>query len=204
MAVRNEQVLDRVRQILNEQPGMGSREVFDNVKEMDEEVGKLELASFHARYVLPIKREQARARSDRDTDARAGKKPAGARVGGRRKAAEQDEAGPGLAEGATAAEQPAGAAQPAAAGTPVGKGGRGTRQKQAKQPRGRQAAQPVQQPSAEQPAPQDASSGGREEVRGILMEFALELAEAESRTQVVQALRKVDDYVDRITRSAGK
>lgn len=44
----------------------------------------------------------------------------------------------------------------------------------------------------------------REEVRKIFLEFAGELARAESRASIVEALSNVDQYVDRVVRKAGR
>jgi hypothetical protein len=59
MAERNEQVLDRVRQELNKNPGLGSRELYEIAMGVDASIAENSLQQFHARYVLPIKRERA-------------------------------------------------------------------------------------------------------------------------------------------------
>jgi hypothetical protein len=40
----------------------------------------------------------------------------------------------------------------------------------------------------------------RDRVRSVLLEFAKAFADAESRTQIVQVLSRIDEYVDRITK----
>jgi hypothetical protein len=61
MAERNEQVLDRVRQELNNNPALGSRDLYDIAMGVDASIAENSLQQFHARYVLPIKRERAAA-----------------------------------------------------------------------------------------------------------------------------------------------
>jgi hypothetical protein len=63
MAERNEQVLDRVRQELNKNPALGSRELYDIAMGVDASIAENSLQQFHARYVLPIKRERAAERA---------------------------------------------------------------------------------------------------------------------------------------------
>ena len=60
MAERNEKVFERVRQELTKNPGLGSRELYDMAQQMEKSVGQQSLQQFHARYVLPIKREQSK------------------------------------------------------------------------------------------------------------------------------------------------
>jgi len=168
MAQRNEQVLDRVRQELDRQPELGSRQLFEIAKEMEPAMEENSLAQFHARYVLPIKREHAVKRAEKQ----GGGAPSGKKAASKKQTKQPDPQPPKKASsrskksGDTAEAPSAGQAQPAAAA----RGGE----------------------SAEQ------SSAGREQVRVVLMEFALEVAQAESRTDIVEVLRKVDGYVDKV------
>jgi hypothetical protein len=62
MAERNEQVLETVRKELNKNPGRGSKELYEVAIGAEPSIAENTLQQFHARYVLPIKREQAAAR----------------------------------------------------------------------------------------------------------------------------------------------
>lgn len=44
----------------------------------------------------------------------------------------------------------------------------------------------------------------RERVRRIMLDFAVDLARAESRASIVEVLGNVDDYVDRVMRTTGR
>lgn len=141
MAQRNDQVLDRVRKELTDKPDLGSRELFTMAQEMDETIGEQSMQQFHARYVLPIKREQSRARG-----------------GGASK--------------------------------------RGGKPKRAR--RAAAAAKPASGEVGSKRARSTAESSDRDRVRGVLLEFARDFAGAESRSDIVKVLSRVDEYVDRI------
>lgn len=144
MAERNEQVFQRVREELGKSPTKGSRELYEMAQEADAGIAKDTLQQFHARYVLPIKREQSGSKGGRK--ARRGKKAQ------RRARA-----------GASAAVDGNGPS------TSRRKGGRKV-----------------------------AAASEKDRVRGVLLEFARDFADAESRSEIVQVLSRVDEYVDRI------
>jgi hypothetical protein len=155
MAERNEQLLEWVRQELDRQPDLGSGKLFEMARERDDSLADSTLPQFHARYVLPIKRERAAERG-----------------------------------GGTAKEG----------------GGKARRRTARKPKRGAQAAAV----EAEAPKPRRsrttgkrgaAGDGSRESIRAVFLEFAREFAEADSRTQIVQVLSRVDEYVDRVMES---
>jgi hypothetical protein len=75
MAERNEQVLDTVRKELNKNPGRGSKELYEVAIGVEPSIAENTLQQFHARYVLPIKREHAAAK-----DGSKGKKEADAKA----------------------------------------------------------------------------------------------------------------------------
>lgn len=80
-------------------------------------------------------------------------------------------------------------------------GGRGSRRKHQPPPaEGR--TQRKRGRSGERPAP-DATSGGREGVRAVLLQFARDFSEAESRSQIVAVLGDLDRYVDQILKARG-
>lgn len=151
MAKRNEQVLDRVRQELNRKPDLGSRDLYEKLQDMDSSIKEGTLQQFHARYVLPIKRERAAQRAE--AEAKPSKR-------GQPHAAEKRQPEP---------------AEPRAA------------------PQARRKVSAATETGAERPV-------DREKVRAVFMQFAREFSEAESRTDIVQVLSKVDDYVERVVR----
>jgi len=122
MAERNEKVMEKVRKELEADPTRKSKPLFEEMQKVDKSIGDLSVQQFHARYVLPIKRENAP------------KRPRKRRTG----------------QGAT-------------------------------RPRSRKAR--VE----------------REQVRAAFLKFARDLAEAESRGQIVQVMTDLDSYVDQAT-----
>lgn len=60
---RNEEVLGRVRELLDKYPELNSRQLHDMAARMDTSLAAMPLRSFHARYVLPIKRARSAAAS---------------------------------------------------------------------------------------------------------------------------------------------
>jgi hypothetical protein len=155
MAQRNEQVLDWVRQELNRDPGLGSGRLFEMAREREPSLSDATLPQFHARYVLPVKRERAAAAG-------------GGAKAGRRKGARKS-----------------------------------TRKQQAEAPSQPQAAAPRAKSSRGRKAASARDEGPRERIRSVFLEFAREFAEADSRTQIVQVLSRVDEYVDRVIDSQG-
>lgn len=102
MAERNQKVYERVRQELQKNPGAGSRELYEMAQQVDKGIGQETLQQFHARYFLPVKREQAadggatrpRRRRPKAAAADGAEKPArrGARRGrGRAAGSERDQ-----------------------------------------------------------------------------------------------------------------
>lgn len=156
MAEQNEKVLERVRQELSKNAKLGSRELYEMARGWDQSVGEQTLQQFHARYVLPIKREQT---------AKAKGKQAGKAAGTGRRGRST----------AAAAEK---SAAPAAA------------------PRGRRTRRAAAAPTAG-----EGGGADRDRVRAVLLEFARDFAKAESKTEIVQVMSRIDEYVDRIAPS---
>jgi hypothetical protein len=150
MAERNEKVLERIRQELTKNPKVGSRELYESAQGLDRAIGEDTLQQFHARYVLPVKREQR------------------------------------------------------------GPGGGGETKRKARGGKGRpqQKAAAEQEPAQEQPARRTRRSrkgeegADRDRIRGVLLEFARDFASAESRSDIVGVVSRVDEYVDRIAARA--
>jgi hypothetical protein len=145
MADRNEKVFERVRQELGKNGKLGSRQLYEMAKGWDSSIAGDTLQQFHARYVLPIKREES---ASSRAKGRGGRKAAG---GGRQ-------------------------AAPSTASAP-------------KPPSGRQRGGRRRKVEA---------GSDRERIRAVLLEFARDFAEAESRSDIVQVVSRVDDYVERI------
>ena len=59
--VRNEEIIARVRELLGKYPELTSRQLFDLAIRMQPGLEEGGIRSFHARYVLPIRREKAAA-----------------------------------------------------------------------------------------------------------------------------------------------
>jgi hypothetical protein len=147
MAQRNQKVYERVRQELGKDPKLGSRELYAVAQSVDKAISGDSLQQFHARYVLPVKREQA----------------AGARGG------------------APAARKPGRPRRAKAAAATATTGGEAT----ARAPRRRRRS----------------AGSDRAQIRAVLLQFAQELTDAESRSSLVQVLGRVDSYVDKIAPS---
>jgi len=75
VAQRNEKVFERVREELAKNSGAGSRDLYEVVREADKSLTD-SLQQFHARYVLPIKREAAARGGSTAKTRRARKQPA--------------------------------------------------------------------------------------------------------------------------------
>lgn len=158
MAERNEKVFERVRQELTKSPKLGSRELYGMAQEWDKSIAQDSLQQFHARYVLPIKREQSKARGD--------SKPRTRGPARRTRRTAVTEAAPTTA----VAEEPA---------APARRGLRALRG-------GAQNAESI-----------------RDRARAAILEFARDFANAETRSEIVKVMSRVDDYVDRIAANEG-
>jgi hypothetical protein len=92
---RNDAVIQRVRELLEKYPTLKSKQLLDMAVRMDPALHELSPRSFHARYVLPIRRERARAEGRTRPHADAGRKQASKRGSGKRAAQNrQDGASP--------------------------------------------------------------------------------------------------------------
>lgn len=147
MAAEKEEVLEFVRSTLDEQPGVGTRELYRMAGERFPSVAELTPQQFHGRYFLTVKRER---------------KPRGE-------------------EGATR--------------SPRKKSTRARKSASRKQTK--RGARAATEPAAE-PRPQSTAAPSREQVRAVFLQFARDFASAESRTDIVQVLSKVDDYVNQV------
>ena len=144
MAERNQKVFDRVRQELTKNTNLGSRDLYEIAKKVDDSVNGETLQQFHARYVLPLRREQS------------------GRTGGRSAGA-------------------------------VKKTRRGTRRKAS------EGARPVKQPRVSK-ALRSAQSAmqERQKARAVLLRFAQDFANAETKSEIIKVMGKLDDYVEQL------
>jgi hypothetical protein len=139
--VRHDDVVARVRELLGKYPTLKSRQLFDLAVRMHPDLEQHGFRSFHARYVLPLKREQARAEG---------------RIAPRKKK--------------TAEKQRKAAGASGEAKAPV-------------------AARP------------DADVHRRARVREVLLRLARDVAVAESRADLVDALARVEDCVNDVMKA---
>lgn len=137
-------VVDRIKELLGKYPKLNSKQLYDLAIRMHPELIRDGFRSFHAKYVLPVKRAEARER--RAAEIAANPELAQQRRTRRRKSAE---------------------AQPAAAAA---------------------APTATAQPDAET----------RTRVREILHQLARNVAAAESRVDMVDALTGIEDLIDRV------
>lgn len=140
MAERNEKVYQKVRQELMKGKEIGSRELHEMAAGMDKKIGEQSVQQFHARYVLPVKREQAKARG-----------------GGRRRKKAAPKRSPAAATGSGRSRS------------------------------GRKAGGAV--------------TNERDQVRTVLLQFAQDFSGAETKSEVVRVMSRMDEYVDEITKS---
>jgi len=155
LAERNEKVLAYVRAELGRNPQLGSRELYEKARAVESEVTKDTLQQFHARYVLPIKR-QARSGEPSSEAAAAGAKRQ------KRSPNSQPEA---RHESLRRAEEV---------------GGSETRKRQPRKKKGL------------------VEGSDRDRIREVLLDFARDFSGAESRSEIVQVLSRIDEYVNRI------
>src|SRR5687768_10290585 len=141
---RHEDVIARVRELLGKYPTLGSRQLFDLAIRMHPDLEQTGFRSFHARYVLPLKREKARAEGRLP-------KPRTPRTPPRRR---RSRTAPG------------------------------------------EAAEPTTAPAAVDTAQV------RARVREVLLRLARQVAVADTRADLVDALARVEEMVDEVLRAA--
>jgi len=126
MAERNEKVMEKVREELTKDPAMKSKPLYEQMQKLDKSIGDLSVQQFHARYVLPIKREHAPKRPRKRKSTAKGS-------ASRRRSTKQE--------------------------------------------------------------------AHRKQLRGVFLEFAKDLADAEERGEIVRVMADLESYVDRATGS---
>ncbi len=174
MAEQNEQVMAMVRRELERRPDVDLRELYARAQEIDPAIGDLDIRQFNARYPLQVKRAR-RGSSARQEGAREQRATRGRRT---RTAGQGRTAGGSRRGQAGRAEQARTAEQSAAteeAGTST------TRRRR------RRGGEP-----------------NREAIRGVLLQFASDFAQAETRSEIVSVLSNVDTYVDDVVKLVGR
>ena len=166
-------IRDRVRELLQKYPELTSRQLHDRAIRMDAQIALVPLRSFHAKYVLPIKREQARA------EGRIAKRGQSKRA--LRRAEKEQAEKEALARMAELKEEAA--RKGAASGTP--------QESEAAPARRRRKAR----------AGADTGAGDAEmrtRIRETLIGFARRLAAAETKTEIIDVIAGIDDVVGEI------
>ncbi|MGI9181416.1 MAG: hypothetical protein ACR2H9_13060 [Longimicrobiaceae bacterium] len=186
MAERNEEVFERVRAELDKRPNLSTGVLYQMAQGLDPAIGKQSSQQFHTRYVVPITHEQAAAQR-RDKRAR------GTRKTRKRKTAEprtrRATAAP-TPQPATPAPPPA-EARPQLAPPPPAEAAPERR-------RPTRAPQAAEHPASTATRRQRDHAAERTRVRAVFLEFAREVAAAESRGEMVEVLRRLDRYIDQV------
>lgn len=174
MADTDARILEMVRKELEKDRAAKTEDLFAKAQKIDPAVSKLTIRQFHAKYPLQIKRAMKRG-----GDKRAPRKTAGRKRAGRR-----------AAKGATAAKK----TTKRVAKKATGKRARKTTATRSatKQRRGRRAGAA-------------AAVGGvatRGDVRGLLLQFAKQVAVADGKAEMVDVLAGIDSWVDRMVSAA--
>lgn len=84
MPTVKDDVMDMVREAIQEDPEVANKELYERAREIDDSIGDLSLRQFHARYPLQVKRQIAQKRSGggRKKSRKAREKQAGDGAGG--------------------------------------------------------------------------------------------------------------------------
>ena len=141
MAERIEKVYQRIREELQKNPALGSRDLYEQAQQLDKSISQDTLQQFHARYVLPVKREQSGKKGGRTRGSRAAKRKPKTVI----------------------AET-------------TGKAGSARRN-------GKKSLH---------------AATGRDQIRAVLMQFAQDFSAAETKSEIVGVMSRIDQYVDEI------
>ncbi len=188
MAERNEEVFERVREELVKRPNLPTGVLYEMARRIDPLIGEQSPQHFHTRYVVPVKHEQASAQRRQKRGARKARKQQTtapqAAAPGRRRTAVEPEPQPIPAAPPIPEAQPQLAQPPAAEPAPVRRRSR--------------TPQPAAQPASAARRRREDGTGERRRVRTLFLEFAREVAAAESRGEMVEVLRRLDHYIDQV------
>ncbi|MEX0893675.1 MAG: hypothetical protein WEB88_16030 [Gemmatimonadota bacterium] len=185
MADTNERVMAMVKEELARNPDASVSDLQDKATKLDASIGQLTTRQFHARYPLQVKRAKAAAKGGRGagrkkaTKKRATKK----RAGTKRAAAKK-----------TAAKKPAAKRGPAKR--------RGRPRKSATKKAA--AKKTARRGGAAKKAASAGTRRGRsgESVKDVLVDFAGQLAGADTATDLVRVMGELDAWAERIDRAS--
>lgn len=182
MAEANARVMDMVRRELEKDRGVATDTLFEKAVAIDADVGKLTSRQFHAKYPLQVKRamkggSRKRAAKKRATKKRTAKK-ATAKRATRKRATKKRAAKKTGAKKATTKRTARKASRRAA----------------------RKTAKQAARTTTKRRARRAAAAGGsdRDRVRGLLLQFAKEVAGADGKEDMVDVMTGLEGWVDRV------
>ena len=196
MAKTSDRVMDMVRREVAKNPDVKSGVLYEQARKLDRSMSSLSLRQFHARYPLQVKRAMALGGGKRR------KKPANGRrkkpANGRRKGAAGRKA---AGASPTAAKKRKVTRKRTVAKKRPGRPAKSTKR------RGRPARSAAVAPQRRRRGPGRPPAvlvtGERGTVRAVLLEFAGEVVNADSKADMISVISRMDHWVDRVVRAAG-
>jgi hypothetical protein len=196
MARTSDRVMDMVRREVAKNPDVKSGVLYEQAKKVDRSMSSLSLRQFHARYPLQVKRAMALGGGKRR------KKPANGRrkkpVNGRRKGAAGRKA---AGASPTAATKRKVTRKRTVAKKRPGRPAKSTKKRG--RPVGSGAVAPQRRRRGPGRPPAVLVTGERGTVRAVLLEFAGEVVNADSKADMISVISRMDHWVDRVIRAAG-
>jgi hypothetical protein len=196
MARTSDRVMDMVRREVAKNPDVKSGVLYEQAKKVDRSMSSLSLRQFHARYPLQVKRAMALGGGKRR------KKPANGRrkkpVNGRRKGAAGRKA---AGASPTAATKRKVRRKRTVAKKRPGRPAKSTKKRG--RPVGSGAVAPQRRRRGPGRPPAVLVTGERGTVRAVLLEFAGEVVNADSKADMISVISRMDHWVDRVIRAAG-
>jgi hypothetical protein len=196
MAKTSDRVMDMVRREVAKNPDVKSGVLYEQARKLDRSMSSLSLRQFHARYPLQVKRAMALGGGKRR------KKPANGRrkkpANGRRKGAAGRKA---AGASPTAAKKRKVTRKRTVAKKRPGRPAKTTKKRG--RPVGSGAVAPQQRRRGPGRRAAVVASGERGTVRAVLLEFAGEVVNADSKADMISVISRMDHWVDRVVRAAG-
>jgi hypothetical protein len=196
MAKTSDRVMDMVRREVAKNPDVKSGVLYEQARKLDRSMSSLSLRQFHARYPLQVKRAMALGGGRRR------KKPANGRrkkpANGRRKGAAGRKA---AGASPTAAKKRKVTRKRTVAKKRPGRPAKTTKKRG--RPVGSGAVAPQQRRRGPGRRAAVVASGERGTVRAVLLEFAGEVVNADSKADMISVISRMDHWVDRVVRAAG-
>jgi hypothetical protein len=195
MAKTSDRVMDMVRREVAKNPDVKSGVLYEQARKLDRSMSSLSLRQFHARYPLQVKRAMALGGGRRR------KKPANGRrkkpANGRRKGAAGRKA---AGASPTAAKKRKVTRKRTVAKKRPGRPAKTTKKRG--RPVGSGAVAPQQRRRGPGRRAAVVASGERGTVRAVLLEFAGEVVNADSKADMISVISRMDHWVDRVVRAA--